>query len=89
MKAKLSDNSCVRKILVMKRNYTSIILFLFIFLIPLVGSACPMCQGGPTKDTILAYKGITLFLALLPILGGGGIFYWIYLRSKNIKESNP
>lgn len=65
----------------------SFVIFLAIFLLPLMVGACPMCQGGPSKDTVLAYKGITLFLALLPILGGGGIFYWIYLRSKNLKEN--
>lgn len=70
----------------MKKKHLSLILFLVIFLVPVIAHACPMCQGGPSKDTIFAYKGITLFLALLPIVGAGGIFYWIYLRSKNIKE---
>lgn len=68
----------------MKKKY---LIFLAVFLFPLIVGACPMCQGGPSKDTILAYKGITLFLALLPIIGVGGIFYWVYIRSKRIKEN--
>lgn len=43
--------------------------------------ACPMCQGKSEGDVITAYKAITAFLALLPILGGIGIFYWIFKRN--------
>jgi len=60
------------------------IVFIVCVLAPMLTVACPLCQGGQgiSKETIFAYKGITLFLALLPILGSGGIFYWIYLKNK-------
>ena len=64
------------------------ILFVFIFSLPLVAPACPLCQGGQgySNDSIFAYKAMTLFLALLPILGCGGIFYWIYCKYKRIER---
>ncbi len=70
----------------MKPNFRTLLLCAAFFLLPFLSEACPMCQGGTSKDTIFAYKGITLFLALLPVLGGGGIFYWIYLRSKKAES---
>lgn len=60
-----------------KKNYIFLII-LYAVVFPAIANACPLCQGGgTTKDTITVYKGITLFLALLPILGAGGIFWWI------------
>ncbi len=62
-----------------------IIFVLFILLyIPEILEACPMCQGPGSEKTVSAYKQVTLFLAALPILGGAGIFYWIYLQNKKI-----
>lgn len=68
-------------------------LFLFlilsvILLSPSIADACTMCQGasGYSKATVNAYRGITLLLAFLPILGGGGLFYWIYKRYKKLEE---
>jgi hypothetical protein len=51
---------------------------------PVVADACPLCQGGggSSQKTIIAYKNTTLFLALLPLVTCGGIFYWIYRRYK-------
>lgn len=73
----------------MKRK-TAILILIFsaIFLLPSVIEACPLCQGGAEKDTDFAYKGITLFLALLPILGGCGIFYWFYHQNKKLSDNN-
>lgn len=70
----------------MKKQLRFFILFIAFLLVPVISNSCPMCQGAPSNDTIFAYKGITLFLALLPIIGAGGIYFWIYLRSKKIKE---
>ena len=71
----------------MKTNSICLIFFLFvIILFPSIMAACPLCQGGAKKDTDFAYKGITLFLALLPILWAFAIFYWIKIKSKSIKN---
>lgn len=58
---------------------------LLALLITTVIWACPMCQGKSEGDVITAYKAVTAFLALLPIVGGILIFRWIF-RSK--KEMN-
>lgn len=44
--------------------------------------ACPMCQGKSEGNVITAYKAVTAFLALLPIIGGCSIFYWIFKRNR-------
>lgn len=65
-----------------------ILLFCFfgiaLALFPQLGTACPLCQGGQgvSEKTIFAYKGITLLLALLPVVGCSAIFYWINLKTK-------
>lgn len=66
------------------RKIRVIILLVLICSFSVCVDACPLCQGGQgiSKDTITAYKGVTLFLALLPIIGSAGIFYWIYKRKK-------
>lgn len=52
--------------------------------LPDILTACPLCQsgGGISPQTVSAYKGITLFLAVLPIAGASGVFYWIYTKNK-------
>ncbi len=47
-------------------------------------TACPLCQGGQglSENTISAYKGITLLLALMPLVGSASIFYWIHRRQR-------
>ena len=69
------------------RSIISAFIVLAIVLFSIEANACPLCQGGAAKDTAFAYKGITLFLALLPILGAGGIFYWIKIKSNKIKDN--
>lgn len=66
----------------MKKNHIYLLLLLTLVLFPVFAGACPMCQGGTSKNMLSAYRIITLLLALLPILGGTGIFYWIYLKNK-------
>lgn len=63
-----------------------ILLFLFLFLVPEFSGACPLCEGGAKAETRTAYRGITLLLALMPVLGCIGIFRWLYLKQKNFKE---
>ena len=65
----------------MKKNIW-LSIFSILILLPAIAGACPLCQGGASEKTAIAYKGITLFLALMPIIGGGGIFYWIYCKNK-------
>jgi len=62
--------------------FIGIIVVLFL-LLPELGVACPLCQGGQSisKKTIFAYKAVTAFLALLPIIGCSSIFYWIYRKT--------
>jgi hypothetical protein len=72
----------------MKKN----ILFLVILFIaiPFFADACPLCQGGQgyTKETIIAYKWVTAFLALLPMLMAFGIFRWIFKNRKNLDKTS-
>jgi len=63
-----------------------LIVLMGIYLAPILSSACPLCQAGATKRTQKAYEETTAILALLPIVGGGGIFYWLYSRSKKINN---
>ena len=60
-----------------------IILFTILLILPSLINACPMCQGGPTEDTITAYKVVTLMLTSLPLILGGGIFWWVRKQQKN------
>lgn len=71
----------------MKKTPTISLLLLAIILVSIGANACPLCQGAATKDTDFAYKGITLFLALLPILGAIGIFYWINMKYNKMKDN--
>lgn len=70
-------------------NVKKLIFSITLFLSCRLLSACPLCQGGDgiSLETIHAYKSVTLFLALLPILGGAGIFYWIYKRYQQPKNT--
>jgi hypothetical protein len=62
----------------------SIIIIAAFLLLSSMTNACPLCQGGGySKKTTKAYKQVTLFLGLLPIVGAGGIFYWIYKKKTN------
>ena len=68
------------------KKFKVLIIFIGIYLSPVFSSACPLCQAGATKRTQKAYEETTAILALLPIVGGGGIFYWLYSRSKKINN---
>jgi hypothetical protein len=70
------------------KSYKSKILLLAICALPILGSACPMCQAGATKRTQKAYLQTTAILALIPLLGGGSIFYWFYSKGKKLNEEN-
>ena len=59
-----------------------LLLFLVLLALPILTVACPLCQAGATKRTASAYKETTALLALLPIAGGGGIFYWLYSKGR-------
>ena len=76
------DITCSRKILVMK--YIVVLFFIILMMSPMLSSACAFCQGGANKENIAGYEGITLFLALMPIISVGSIFYWIYAKSKKL-----
>jgi len=59
------------------------------FVLPVFIDACPLCQAGATKKTQKAYEETTAILALIPILGGGGISYWFISKArKNRKEDD-
>ncbi len=67
----------------MKKKYLILVLYTALWILPVVTEACPLCQAGATKKTQKAYEETTALLALLPILGGGGIFYWLYSKNKH------
>lgn len=48
---------------------------------PAVLQACPMCQGGATGGSIMAYRGTTIFLVLLPFICGWLIYRFIKSES--------
>jgi|GEM_PF-1914775 len=64
----------------MKKN--SLLVAVLVVLLPMSTWACAMCQAGATKENVAAWEGITLFLALMPLVSVGSIFYWIYAKSK-------
>lgn len=61
------------------RIYT---LFIMLAFLPALSDACPLCQAGATKRTQKAYKETTALLALLPLVGAGSIFFWLYSKYK-------
>jgi len=67
------------------KKYIPLLLVLFLAL-PFVADACPLCQGGAgySQATLTSYKVVTGFLASLPMVMGGGIFWWIYKKKKNM-----
>ncbi|GAB1430651.1 hypothetical protein MASR2M18_14840 [Ignavibacteria bacterium] len=71
-------------------KYIFLVLALLVTLLwPDAIMACPLCQsdGGVSPQTVSAYKGITLFLAVLPLAGAGGVFYWIYVKNKRFENN--
>ena len=66
----------------MKRKYITLLVLVGLWTAPAITNACPLCQAGATKKTQKAYEQTTALLALIPLIGGGGIFYWMYSRSK-------
>ena len=71
------------------KNIRVYIVLAAIFVLPNLVNACPLCQAGATKKTQKAYEETTAILALIPILGGGGISYWFISKArKNKREDN-
>jgi hypothetical protein len=67
----------------MKRKIVIVYFVLFAYLSNPI-TACPLCQAGATKKTQSAYIQTTILLMCIPIIGGGGLFFW--LRKKYRKE---
>jgi hypothetical protein len=70
----------------MKRWKFFIVVLLLV--LPFVVQACPLCQAGATKRTQKAYNETIILLASLPLVGGGGIFYWLYSKRKHSNDSH-
>ena len=49
--------------------------------VPALLQACPMCQGGASGGSILAYRGTTILLVLLPFITGWLIYRFIKQES--------
>ena len=62
--------------------------FALMFFFVLGTMACPLCQGGQgvQKKTIDAYKKVTLFLALSPMIAGAGIYFWVKKSSRKPQQ---
>lgn len=58
--------------------------------VPFIADACPLCQGGGgySQATLTSYKVITGFLASLPMVMGGGIFWWIKKKRQAFEKAN-
>ena len=54
-----------------------LLVCVFLLALPAVAGACPMCQGGTTGGSIMAYRGTTILLVLLPFISGGLIYRYI------------
>ena len=67
----------------MKKSKLILIVLAAVFILHVTASACPLCQAGATKRTQKAYEQTTALLALLPILAGGGIGFWLYNKTKH------
>ena len=63
--------------------FVSIAMFL-----PHIADACPLCQGGQgySPKTLTAYKSITAVLASLPLIMGGGIFWYLRKKFRNAEK---
>ncbi|MBI4945807.1 MAG: hypothetical protein HY840_05330 [Bacteroidetes bacterium] len=70
------------------RRYIFLLVVLFAT-VPFIADACPLCQGGGgySQATLASYKIITGFLASLPMIMGGGIFWWIHKKKKNLEKT--
>jgi hypothetical protein len=64
------------------KRFRTIFLFLALCTLPFFVKACPLCQAGATKRSQKAYNETIVLLASLPLIGGGGIFYWLYSKRK-------
>ncbi len=71
------------------KKYCFLLMVLFLT-IPFFANACPLCQGGQgySQATLTSYKLITGFLATLPMVMGGGIYWWIKKRIKKFENSS-
>ncbi len=62
--------------------YKKYFLLALAFHLPIITRACSVCLGGYTPEQLNAYLITTGFLASMPIIMAGLIFYWIYKRYK-------
>lgn len=53
--------------------------------VPALAVACPVC-GAATEDNRMAYLGMTIVMSLLPLVGFGGIAWWVWKRSKETAQ---
>ncbi len=70
------------------RKYKSLVIIVSICIMPFLAGACPLCQTGATKRSQKAYNETIILLASMPLLSGGGIFYWLYSKKKHESEDN-
>lgn len=71
------------------KKYRTLMVIVAFFIVPFFVSACPLCQAGATKRSQKAYNQTIILLACMPLVSGGGIFYWLYSKRKQQdKEEN-
>ncbi|HEY4798707.1 MAG TPA: hypothetical protein VII99_06475 [Bacteroidia bacterium] len=72
----------------MKNYFHITVLILVVLLLPYAADACPLCQGGAgyNQQTLTAYKSVTAVLASLPLVMGGGIYWFIRRKFRNSEK---
>ena len=48
-------------------------------------SACAVCMTGKEDDTRIAFELMTAFMTVIPFVIGGGVFWWLRGRLKEIE----
>jgi hypothetical protein len=70
------------------KRYKSLLIMIAICAMPFFADACPLCQAGATKRSQKAYNQTIILLACMPLVSGGGIFFWLYSKKKHEDEDN-
>lgn len=65
------------------KNIIKYTVLFFLLLSTIFANACSVCSGNFTTEEIKAYTIATGILAILPIIGMFGLFFWLFKKYKN------
>jgi len=67
-------------------NSIFLVVLFIVVLMPVAAQACSVCGGGYTQKQQDAYLFITILLASMPLIMGGGLVFWFYRKFRNQTE---